>query len=90
MEVLYSLGTVVKIKDDSSEYTIIGYCPLDKNNKMYTYVGINAALGISVRPDARCFDNEAIKEVVFLGYSDEQSENFRIRLGYRLAKGSEE
>ena len=89
MEILYSLGTVVKIKEDPSEYTIIGYCPVDKNEKTYTYVGINAALGLSLRAYARCFNNEDIENVVFLGYSDEQSEDFRIRLGKTLARGSE-
>ena len=84
MEVLYSLGTVVKIKNDPSEYTIIGYCPLDENQRVYTYIGVNAALGVSVFENARPFQQEDIEKVVFLGYSEEKSENFRIRLGLSM------
>ena len=38
MEHIYSLGTVVKIKEDPSEYTIIGYCPEDEEKKIHEYI----------------------------------------------------
>lgn len=89
MEILYSLGTVVKVKDDPTEYTIIGYWPEDENGKAHTYVGINAALGLSLRAAAKCFDTEEIDQIVHLGYSEEKSELFRIRLGRLMAGGDE-
>lgn len=90
MEILYSLGTVVKVKDDPTEYTIIGYWPEDENKKVRTYIGINAALGLSLRAGAKCFDTEEIDQIVFLGYSEENSENFRIRLGRLMVAEGEE
>ena len=84
MEILYSLGTVVKVKDKPAEYTIIGYCPMDESGRVYTYMGVNAALGLSVNTNALPFDAEDIEKVVFLGYSEEKSERVRINLGSLL------
>lgn len=89
MEILYSLGTVVKVKNDPSEYTIIGYCPVDEKQRVYSYIGVNAALGLSLSGIAKPFDQDDIEEVVFLGYSEEKSESFRIRLGSLLAQDKE-
>lgn len=89
MEILHCLGTVVKIKEDPSEYTIIGYCPEDAEKKVHTYIGINAALGLSLHDNAIFFENEDIEKVIFLGYSEEKSETFRIRLGKIISKGNE-
>jgi len=86
MEHIYSLGTVVKIKEDPSEYTIIGYCPEDEEKKIHEYIGINAALGLSLRANATCFDEENIEQVVFEGYSDEKGTDFRNRLKSMINK----
>lgn len=86
MEHIYSLGTVVKIKENPSEYTIIGYCPEDEEKKIHEYIGINAALGLSLRANAACFDEENIEQVVFEGYSDEKGADFRKRLKNMINK----
>jgi len=50
------------------------------------YIGVNAALGLSISANAKPFNQDDIEEVVFLGYSEEKSESFRIRLGRALAQ----
>ena len=84
MEVLYSLGTVVTVKFAAGEYTIIGYCPTDEKGEVYTYLGINAAIGLSVDEHVLPFHSKDIDKVVFTGYSDETGESFRVKLGLAM------
>lgn len=81
MATLNALGTVVKVRGQKAEYTIIGYYPVDGQGQVHTYLGVNAALGLSLAAGVLPFDQEEIEETVFLGFSEEKSEKFRIRLG---------
>ena len=85
MDVLYPLGTVVTLKEQEEEFVIAGYCPVDADGKVYTYLGIDAVLGLTYGRMARPFLAEEIEKIVFRGYSDEESEEFRICLGKKLA-----
>ena len=85
MDVLYPLGTVVTLKEQPEEYVIIGYCPVDAEGKVFTYLGIDAVLGLTYGNLARPFMKDEIEKIVFRGYSDEESEEFRICLGMKLA-----
>lgn len=82
MEQLYPLGTVVRLKKSILEFVIIGYCPNDKRTgENYTYLGVNAAYGLSEQPDAILFHQNMVEKVIYQGYVDEQGEDFRERLG---------
>lgn len=90
MEQLYPLGTVVRLKDSIWEYVIIGYCPIDsRTGEEYTYLGVNAAYGLSVRPDSIAFHQNMIEKVIYQGYVDEQGQSFRERLGRMTGKREE-
>ena len=58
----------------------------DEEKKIHEYIGINAALGLSLRANAACFDEENIEQVVFEGYSDEKGADFRKRLKNMINK----
>ena len=81
MNELFKLGTVVRIQDVSDELMIIGYFPIDTENKrIYAYLGVNAAFGITFSDSSVFFDHDSITEIVFDGFSDEESDDFRSKI----------
>ena len=81
MENILKLGAVVKIDNSPVELMIIGYYPeVSETGAVYTYMGINAEYGISFKDDALYFNQDRITEIVYEGYSDEESDEFRAKL----------
>ncbi len=78
---LLRLGSIVRIDGIKGEYLIIGYFPEDpKTGAIYTYLGINDKVGMSFNEDAIFFNQDRITEIVYEGYSDEESDEFRAKL----------
>ena len=73
---LYALGTVVRVKGYIGEYMIMGYYPMI-NGKVHRYMLINAAFGVSSGKQNLMIDDDAIDEVLFEGYSDEEGLELR-------------
>lgn len=59
---------------------IIGYYPEDENGRVYTYLGIDADAGISFKDDVVFVDKNTITNVLYEGYSDAESDEFRAKL----------
>ena len=88
---LYPIGTVVKIKDLPMEILITGYYPQDPEEKrqIYDYMGISAVVGLTFSTTAMFFDQDAIEEVLFCGYQDEEMDNYlneinKLRLEFKV------
>ncbi|MBR1385452.1 MAG: DUF4176 domain-containing protein [Bacilli bacterium] len=81
-ESLLSVGSCVKIANNSKMIMIAGYLPYDNQKKiMYDYIGIYLPIGIrkprqkiEVNKDYICFKNSDIKKIIFIGYSDKKSD----------------
>ena len=81
-ESLLSVGSCVKIANNSKMIMIAGYLPYDNQKKiMYDYIGIYLPIGIrkprqkiKVNKDYICFKNSDIKKIIFIGYSDKKSD----------------
>lgn len=70
------LGSVVKIKNSPMELMIVGYYPEAENKTVYTYIGINHSCGFSFKDEAVFFNQDMISDVLYEGYSDDNSDDF--------------
>lgn len=73
---LLPIGTIVKLKQpDTICMMIIGYYPIDEEaGQMYEYLTVLYPQGILSKESLFLMDLSEIKEVVFRGYADEESE----------------
>ena len=78
MDDYLKLGAVVKIKDVDTNCLVIGYYPEDpESGCVYTYLGIDPVYGLSFNENMLFFNQDAVTEIVFDGYSDSESNEFR-------------
>jgi len=84
-ESLLSVGSCVKVANNSKMIMIAGYLPYDNQKKMmYDYIGIYLPIGIrksrqklELGKDYICIKGSDIEKVVFMGFSDNKSEFYR-------------
>ncbi len=78
MDEYLKLGAVVRLKNTGIKCLIIGYYPEDPNTGcVYTYLGIDPIYGLSFNEHMLFINKEIISEVIFEGYSDGESDEFR-------------
>ena len=81
IDALIPIGSVVRVADESALAVILGFYP-DNGDRMFDYLAAPYPTGLAVTGDVLFLDNDAIVEVVALGYLDEQGRNI-------LAKATE-
>lgn len=76
MQGLLPLGTVAKLKNSPSTIMIIGYFPMDKNNHIYNYMGVNYPFGIGISNETIMFDESSIDNLLYIGYQDIKAKEY--------------
>lgn len=71
-----SIGSVIKIKDTNALMVIAGYLPKVEDGNTYDYFAVPYPLGMISFDEFMCINSDIIGEVVFEGYSDEQTDKF--------------
>ena len=76
---LLSLGTVVKLKESEALYfMVIGYYPVEQETEqLFEYSGLLYPQGFLNQGHIYMFNSQDIDSVVFQGYSDDESKEFR-------------
>ena len=78
MEILLSLGAVVKLKDMDGKVMIIGYYPEDDiSEEIYQYLTVSYPLGFHPETKLIMIDREMIEEVLFEGYENDLSQKYK-------------
>ncbi len=71
------IGSVVLLKNASKMIMINGYCAVAKaNNKSFDYRGCPYPEGIISSNGVALFNHDDIKEVVYRGYLNDESQKF--------------
>ena len=77
MENLIELGSIVKLKYSVMEFMIIGYYPIyEGNGKTYDYLCVSHVVGMLDNDSLIAINEEAIEEVVFHGFRNEDADKF--------------
>lgn len=79
MDELLPIGTIIKTKDrDIVLFMLIGYYPqIQENEKIFDYLAVLYPYGIDNDESFYTINSEQITEVVYAGYTDEESEELR-------------
>lgn len=82
------IGSVVILKGAKKRLMIHGYATIDMNkkDKVYDYVGCMYPEGIISSDQSLLFNHEDIDNVFFLGYRDEEGEEFNKKLNEIMTK----
>ncbi len=82
------LGSVVLLKNATKRLMITGYCAYDKSNqdKAYDYCGCLYPEGILTSDQLALFNNNQIAKVFYMGYSDEEDKEFKLKLYQTLGQ----
>ena len=72
------IGTVVLLTNGTKKVMITGYLPIDveAGNKMYDYTGCLFPEGVIIDSETLAFNHDQIKEIVFEGLDNEESQEF--------------
>lgn len=76
---LLAIGTIVKLKRlEAFRMMILGYYPIDEDTQqMYEYLAVIYPQGILNDESLFLIHSSDIEEIIFQGYSDEESELLR-------------
>lgn len=78
---LLPLGTVVLLKGATRKIVIIGYYPQEEgNDKIWDYFGCAYPMGVIASNQSLLFDTVQIEKVIYMGYCDNENEEFRREL----------
>ena len=82
------IGTLVKIDTLEMKVMIIGYASVDKKNmnKIYDYCGCIYPEGVITSERNILFNHSDIKEILELGYSDEEQINWNNKMKSLLTR----
>lgn len=82
------IGTVVLLKGGKKRLMITGFCSYDLANKTkaYDYTGRLYPEGIITSKETALFNHNQIEKIYFLGYSDQEEKNFKVKLIQELKK----
>lgn len=82
------IGTVVLLKGAKKRLMITGFCSYDlaDKTKAYDYTGCLYPEGIITSKETALFNHNQIEKIYFLGYSDQEEKNFKVKLIQELKK----
>ena len=87
MKRLLPIGSVVRLdKDFKSKIIIIGRIVKNKDEdyKIWDYVGCKVPSGIQFNTQLKFFDQDQIKQIVFMGLQDEEELTYSYMLSMKL------
>ena len=87
---LFSIGSIVKIKDFEKRVLIVGFRGVDDSERIYDYIGFVYPYGFLDRQNVILFDNDAILDIINLGYKTIEDEEFKKSLYENYYKESGE
>ncbi len=74
------VGSVVLLEGGTKELMITGFCPIVEENKVFDYCGCLYPEGI-ISSDQNCvFNNNQIKEILYLGFISDKEKEFKNKL----------
>ena len=75
------IGTVCRLKGGKKYVMIGGFCPVSKeSDTIPDYIGIVYPEGIITNEVTLYFNHDQIEEVVFLGFSNDEDKEFKLKL----------
>lgn len=74
------IGTVVLLKDATKRVMITGYFPMDEENQVYDYNACLYPEGVLVATKSLAFNHNQIKEIIYMGFEDEETKKFNEEL----------
>lgn len=79
---LLPIGSVVRLRGEESSFMVVGYFSVQKNRPDYVwdYVGVLFPQGCLDTTQTYAFDREQIEEIQFIGYEDEEQNQFIMQL----------
>ena len=83
------LGTVVMLKKGKHRAMIVGYCVKlaeDPKAPYYDYMGCLFPEGIFTTEQSLVFNHSDIDEIYYMGYVDEETKKFQIKLKETIEK----
>ena len=77
LEKYLPIGTIVLLKEAESKIMITGYLPIDEeDDTLYDYSACSFPEGIIDDEETLVFNHEDIQKVFYLGYDDEETQEF--------------
>ncbi len=82
------IGTIVQIKGGIKRIMISGFCAIDtdKNDKVYDYSGCLYPEGFLTSKKTFLFDHDQIEKVHFVGFIDNEEQEFKKQLEELIKK----
>ena len=82
------IGSVVRLEGGNKRLMITGYAPMaeEEPEYVYDYCGCLYPEGVIRSEENYVFDHEDIEEVYFIGYEDEESKEYKIKVNETLSK----
>ena len=75
------VGSVVLLEGATQKLVVIGYgVKSDETNELYDYAAAPYPIGVISNDQTLVFNHEQIKDVYYMGYSDEQYNEFNLKL----------
>lgn len=75
MSLYHAIGTIVRIDlDEELQFMIAGYLPKREDSGIFDYFAVPFPFGFVDERKYICFNRDAVTEVVFEGFCDEQCE----------------
>lgn len=79
---LLPIGSVVRLRGDEGSLMVVGYFSVQQSRPDYVwdYVGVPFPQGCLDTTQTYAFDKEQIEEIQFIGYEDEEQNQFIMQL----------
>lgn len=79
---LLPIGSVVRLRGEESSFMVVGYFSVQSRRPDYVwdYVGVLFPQGCLDTTQTYAFDKEQIEEIQFIGYEDEEQNQFIMEL----------
>lgn len=74
------IGTVVLLKGAEKRIMITGFCQINADGREYDYCGCLYPEGYMNHNETLLFDKEQIDKIFYVGFIDEEEEEFKKRL----------
>lgn len=82
------IGSVVLLKDAKKRVMVVGFAARGKEtgDKMFDYMGCLYPEGVLSSDKNLLFDHEQIDKIFFLGYSDDEEKQLKVKLNQLVAQ----
>lgn len=82
------IGSIVLLKNAKKRVMVNGFCIIDEEKKnMYDYSGCLYPEGMIDSKQNLAFNHNQIEKIFFIGYSDNEEKDFKVRLNDLVKKG---